>query len=119
MGETGGDDNAAELGGHVSGGGLGLGGVPGGTGAVAGHVGGVVPVGGVPAGGEGLAGERERDGALDGAGGTVAGLPGAVDLLGVFYRDFNAMPTGYQELRLSGWSRWPAMILVAAVRPAG
>ena len=85
--KTGGDDNAAELGGHVGGGGLGLGGVPGGTGAVTGHVGGVVPVGGVPAVGEGLAGEHERDGALDGAGGAVAGLPGAIDLLGVFYRD--------------------------------
>ena len=50
-------------------------------------VGGVVAGGGVPAGGDGLAGELERDGALDGPGGAVAGLPGAEDLLTVFYRD--------------------------------
>jgi hypothetical protein len=75
-----------------------------GTGAVTGHVGGVVPVGGVPAVGEGLAGEHERDGALDGAGGAVAGLPGAVDLLGVFYRDFNAPPrrVTLDDMRRSG-----------------
>ena len=56
-------------------------------------VGGVVPGGGVPAGGDGLAGELERDGALDGAGGAVAGLPGGEDLLAVFYRHFNG-PSG-------------------------
>ena len=49
-------------------------------------VGGVVACGGVPGDGDGLAGELERDGALDGAGGAVAGLPGAEDLLAVFYR---------------------------------
>jgi hypothetical protein len=50
--------------------------------------------GGVPGGSDGLAGELERDGALDGAGGAVAGLPGAEDLLCVFYRDFDAPPRG-------------------------
>ena len=56
-------------------------------------VGGVVPGGGVPGGGDGLAGELERDGALDGAGGAVAGLPGAEDLPGVLYRDLD-VPSG-------------------------
>ena len=58
-----------------------------------GDVGGVVAGGGVPAGGDGLAGELERDGPLDGAGGAVAGLPGAEDLAGVFYRDLDG-PSG-------------------------
>jgi hypothetical protein len=53
------------------------------------QVGGVVAGGGVPGDGDGLAGELERDGALDGGSGAVAGLPGAEQLLGVFYRDFN------------------------------
>ena len=57
-----------------------------------GHVGGVIAGGGVPAGGDGLAGELERDGPLDGAGGAVAGLPGAEDLPGVFDRDLDAPP---------------------------
>ena len=57
-------------------------------------VGGVVAGGGVPADGDGLAGEHERDGALDGAGGAVAGLPGAEELLRVFYRDFDGPPGG-------------------------
>jgi hypothetical protein len=52
-------------------------------------VGGVVPGGGVPAGGDGLAGELERDGPLDGAGGAAGGLPGAEDLVGVLDRDFD------------------------------
>ena len=39
--------------------------------------------GGVPGDGDGLAGELERDGPLDGAGGAVAGLAGAEDLLEV------------------------------------
>jgi hypothetical protein len=59
---------------------------------VTGHVGGVVPGGGVPAGGDGLAGELERDGPLDRAGGAVAGLPGAEDLPGVLDRDLNLPP---------------------------
>ena len=42
----------------------------------------------------GLAGELERDGALDGAGGAVAGLPGAEDLPGVLDRDLDAPPGG-------------------------
>ncbi len=54
----------------------------------------VVAGGGVPAGGDGLAGELERDGPLDGAGGAVAGLPGAEDLPGVLDRDFDAPPGG-------------------------
>ncbi len=70
-----GDDDAAELGGHVRGGRLGLGRVPGGAGAVIFGVGGVVPGGGVPAGGDGLAGELERDGPLDGAGGAAGACP--------------------------------------------
>jgi len=55
-------------------------------------VGGVVPGRSVPAGGDGLAGEGEWDGPLDGAGGAVAGLPGAEDLPGVLDRDFDAPP---------------------------
>jgi hypothetical protein len=51
-----------------------------------------VPGGGVPGDGDGLAGDLERDGALDGCGGAVAGLAGAEDLLGVFYGDFNPPP---------------------------
>ena len=85
----GGDDDAAELGGHVGGGGLGLGRVPGGGEAAAGDVGGIVAGGGVPEHGEGLAGELEGDGAADGAGGAVAGLPGAEDLFRVLDRDFD------------------------------
>jgi len=54
------------------------------------YVGGVVAGGGVPGDGDGLAGKLERDGALDGAGGAVAGLPGGEDLLAVFNRDLNA-----------------------------
>ena len=53
------------------------------------YVGGVVAGGGVPGDGDRLAGERERAGALDGAGGSVAGLPGAEELLAVFYRHFH------------------------------
>jgi hypothetical protein len=58
--------------------------------AVAVDVGGVVAGGGVPDGGDGLAGDLERDGPLDGTGGAVAGLPGAEDLLGIFCRDLSA-----------------------------
>src|SRR5213078_543066 len=89
----GGDDDAAELGGHVGGGRFGLRGVPGRVEAAGLGVGGVVPGGGVPADGDGLAGEHERDGALDRAGGAVAGLAGPEELLRVFYRDFNS-PSG-------------------------
>lgn len=45
------------------------------------QVGGVMAGGGVPGDCDGLAGDLERDGALDGAGGAVAGLAGAEDLL--------------------------------------
>ncbi len=48
--KSGGDDDAAELAGHVSGRGLGLGGVPGSAGAMFAGVGGVVAGGGIPAG---------------------------------------------------------------------
>ena len=47
------------------------------------YVGGVVADGGVPGDGDGLAGELERDGPLDGAGGAVVGPAGAEDLLEV------------------------------------
>jgi hypothetical protein len=90
--KPGGDDDAAELGSHVSGGGFGLGGVPRGERSAFVQVGGVVACGGVPGDGGGLAGDLERHGALDGAGGAVAGLAGAEDLLCVFYRDFNRPP---------------------------
>jgi hypothetical protein len=73
--------------------GWGLGGVPGGVGAVIVNVGGVVPGCGVPSGGDGLAGELDRDGALDRAGGAVAGLACAEGLPGVLDRDLDA-PSG-------------------------
>ncbi len=47
----------------------------------------------IPGHGQCLAGELEWDGAADRGGCPVAGLPGAEDLLGVFYRDFNR-PSG-------------------------
>jgi len=47
--------------------------------------------GGVPADGDGLAGELERDGPLDRAGGAVAGLLGAEDLPGVLDRDLDGL----------------------------
>jgi hypothetical protein len=53
----------------------------------------VVPGGGVPEEGEGLAGEAEGDGALDGGFEAVAGLADAEDLLCVFYGDFSRPPT--------------------------
>ena len=77
----GGDQDAPELGGHVGGRWLGLGGVPGGAGPVLAGVGGVVAGGGVPGDREGLVGQGERDGGADSAGGAVAGLPGAEELL--------------------------------------
>jgi cyclophilin family peptidyl-prolyl cis-trans isomerase len=90
--KSGGDDDAAEPGGHVGGRWLGLRRVPRGAGPVIGHVGGIVAGVGVPAGGDGLAGKLERDGPLDRAGGAVAGLPAADDLAGVFDRDFDGPP---------------------------
>src|SRR6266851_1707181 len=53
------------------------------------HVGGVVAGGGVPEDGEGLAGQGERDGGADRAGGAVAGLPGTEYLPGVLERDLD------------------------------
>jgi hypothetical protein len=60
-----------------------------GAGAVLVHVGGVVPGGGVPGGGQAPASQLEGDGAADRVSCPVAGLPGAEDLLGVFYRDLD------------------------------
>jgi hypothetical protein len=48
-----------------------------------------LPGGGVPADGEGLAGEHERDHALDRGRSAVTGLPGAGELLRILDRDFN------------------------------
>src|SRR5689334_5083060 len=92
--KSGGDDDTAELGGHVGGGRLGLGGVPGGVQPAGLGISGVMARGGVPADGDGLAGEHERDGALDGCRGAVAGLSAAEQLLRVFYRDFNCPSRG-------------------------
>src|SRR5262249_32944486 len=72
---------------------LGLGGVPGGAGAVVFYVGGVVAGGGVPGDGDGLAGELERDGAADRVRGPGAGLAGAADLPAIFFRHFDG-PSG-------------------------
>jgi hypothetical protein len=89
---SGGDDDPAELGGHVGGGWLFLAAVPAGASAAVLHVGGVMPGGGVPAGGDRLASELERHGAFDRAGDPVASLPGAEDLLAIFDGDFDAPP---------------------------
>jgi hypothetical protein len=88
-----GDDDAAELGGHVRGGRFGLRGVPGGVEAAGPGIGRVVAGGGVPADGQGLAGELERGRPLDGCRGAVAGLAGAEQLLGVLDRDFDGLIT--------------------------
>jgi hypothetical protein len=68
--KPGGDDDAAELGGHVGGGGFCLAGVPRGERSAIVQVGGIMACGGVPGDGGGLAGDLERDGALDGCGAT-------------------------------------------------
>src|SRR5215475_2374495 len=82
-GNSGGDHGAAELGEHVLEGGLGLGCVPGLVVAAGGEgvPGAAVP--GVPGDDEGGDDQGERDGALDGAAGAVAGLAGAEDVAGV------------------------------------
>ena len=90
------------LGGHVGGGRLGLGAVPGGVEAAGGDVTGVVPGGGVPDDRQGLADQRERQGAADRAGDPVAGLPGAEYLLRVFYRDLDGPSRGVALDDLSG-----------------
>jgi hypothetical protein len=92
----GGDDDAAEPGGHAGGGRFGLGRVPGRGEAAGPGVGGVVPGGGVPADGEGLAGEHERDGALGRGRGAVAGLAGPEELPRVFYRDARRQDARYR-----------------------
>jgi hypothetical protein len=83
LGNAGGDQDAAELGEHVLEGGFGLGVVPGLGVAAGGDAGGVVAVPGVPGDDQGAGEQGERDGALDGAGGAVAGLAGAGDVAGV------------------------------------
>ncbi len=92
--KSGGDDDAAEPGGHAGGGRLGLRGVPGRVEAAGPGVGGVAAGGGVPADRDCLAGEHERDRALDRACGAVAGLAGAGELLRVLDRDFNCPSRG-------------------------
>src|SRR6266540_3860586 len=59
--KSGGDEDAAELGEHVGGGGVGLGAVPGPVGAVGGDVVGLVAGGGVPADRQAQAGQAEED----------------------------------------------------------
>ena len=82
-GNAGGDHGAAKLGEHVLEGGLGLGGVPGLVVAAGGDGVPGVAVPGVPGDDEGADDQCERDGALDGAAGAVAGLAGAEDVAGV------------------------------------
>ena len=58
-------------------------------------------------GGDGLAGELERDGPLDRAGGAVAGLAGAEDLFGVLDRDLDGPSGGVPFDDLGrGWRRY-------------
>src|SRR3984957_1837877 len=83
LGNAGGDQDAAELGEHVLEGGFGLGVVPGLGVAAGGDAGPVVAVAGVPGDDQGAGEQGERDGALDGAAGAVAGLAGAEDVAGV------------------------------------
>jgi hypothetical protein len=108
----GGDDDAAELGGHVGGGRLGLGRVPGRLRAAGPGVGGVVAGGGVPADGGCLAGEHERERPLDRGRGAVAGLPGPEQLLRIFNREFDGLITNGKfccvrrvQLSLTWWRR--------------
>ena len=82
-GNAGGDEDAAELGEHVLEGGFGLGVVPGLGAAAGGGAGVVVAVPGVPGDDQGVGEQGERDGALDGAAGAVAGFAGAEDVAGV------------------------------------
>ena len=83
LGNACGDQDAAELGEHVLEGGFGLGGVPGLGVAAGGDAGRAVAVPGIPHDDQGVNEQGERDGALDGAAGAVAGLPGAQDVAGV------------------------------------
>jgi len=77
------DDGLAQLEDHVFERGFGLGPVPGLGGGPVGDVGGVVPVQGVPGDDHRLDDHAERDGAFDGSGQPVAGLPDAGLLLAV------------------------------------
>jgi hypothetical protein len=83
LGNAGGDQDAAELGEHVLEGGLALGGVPGLGVAAGGDADAVVAVSGVPHDDQCVDEQGERDGALDGAAGAVAGLAGAQNVAGV------------------------------------
>src|SRR5262249_48452920 len=82
-GSSGGDHGAGQLGEHVLEGGLSLGCVPGLVVAAGGEGVPGVAVPGVPGDDEGGHDQGERDGALDGAAGAVAGLAGAGDVAGV------------------------------------
>jgi hypothetical protein len=92
LGNAGGDQDAAELGEHVLEGGLCLGGVPGLGVAAGGDAGRAVAVPGVSGDDQGVDEQGERDGALDGAAGPAAGLPGAEDVAGVGER---LLPQGH------------------------
>jgi hypothetical protein len=83
LGNARGYQDVAELGEHVLEGGFGLGVVPGLGVAACGDAGRAMAVPGVPDDDQGVDEQRERDGALDGAAGAVAGLAGAQDVAGV------------------------------------
>ena len=94
LGNPGSDQDAPELGKHVLEGGFGLGGIPGLGVAAGGGAGAVVAVPGVPDDDQGGSEQGERDGALDGAAGAVAGLAGAQDVAGVGEGLLDAPPGG-------------------------
>src|SRR5262249_33566358 len=100
--ESGGDEDAAELGEHVGGGGVGLGAVPGSACAGGGDVVGVVACGGVPADRQRRAGQAERDGPLNGPGCAVVGLADTGQLFGVFDGDLDGPPGGVAFHDLAG-----------------
>ena len=107
-----GDQDTPQLGGHAGGRWPGLGDIPGRACPVLIDVGGVVTGGGVPEDGQGLAGQGERDGGADRAGGAVAGLPGAEDLLRILDRDLDGLITNGKfccvrrvQLGLTWWRR--------------
>ena len=80
LGNAGGDQDAAELGEHVLEGGFSLGAVPGLGMPAGGDAGRVVAMPGIPGDDQGVDEQRERDGALDGAAGAIAGLARAQDV---------------------------------------